>query len=271
MKHFVFLAAALAAAAPAAAQHEGHGAPPPATTAEWTSLPRVSARAQGSRGAQIVTANSAATEMSVLAPDGGTTTLALTDGKAEFKPQGGNYHLVTAVDACDVHVATATTAVYFSNPGPAPTAILKRNAEGLRMTPERLPREHAAYRAGETTRFRVTMDGQPYPGAKIRFETANGSRSEWASDLDGWVAVTFPEDFPPRDQRPPEGHRRPTTAEFVVAAIHQTGTVQHIGAFNYTYRPNAYDGSSLAAGAGFGFLGMVAAFPLLRRRKGGVK
>lgn len=269
----LLLAAALLAAAPAAAQHEGHGAPAQAAAgaAAWTGLPTIAARLQGRIGAQITTANSAATEVSVVAPEGGTATIALSDGKAGYKPAGGNYHLVSAVDACDTHVATASTAVYFPNPGPAPTAILQQSRPGLTVTPERLPREHAAYRAGETWRFLVAMDGQPFPGARIRIETANGSRSETVSDIDGRVDVTFPDDFPPRDQRPPEAHGRPTTAEFVVAAIHQTGTVQHIGAFNHSYRPNAYDGMSLAAGAGFGVLGMALAAPFVRRRKGGAQ
>lgn len=268
----ILAAVALLAAAPAAAQHDHHAAPPPAAGApEWTKLPTISAGLRGRMGAAIEVFNGAAFEATVTAPDGAATTLPLAEGKASHKPAVGNYHLVTAVDACDVHVATASTAVYFPNPGDAPTAILEAPRKGLTIMPERLPREHAAYRAGETWRFVVTMDGQPFPGAKVRFETANGSREELVSDIDGTVDVTFPEDFPPRDQRPPEAHGRPVTAGFVVAAIHQTGTLQHIGAFNHSYRPGAFDGSSLATGAGFAVLGMVFAAPLLRRRKGGAK
>lgn len=273
MRFPMFLALVLLAAAPAAAQHANHGAPPAADAGEpeWTKLPTLSAALRGRTGAQISVFNGAAGEVAALAPDGTTTTLPLAAGTASYKPATGNYHLLTAVDACDVHVATAATAVYFPNPGRAPTDILAAPRQGLTIVPERLPREHSAYRAGETWRFVVTMDGQPFPGAKVRFETANGSRIELVSDVDGTVDVTFPEDFPPRDQRPPEAHGRPVTADFVVAATFQTGTVQHIGAFNYSYRPGAYDGASLAMGAGFALLGMVAAAPLLRRRKGGAK
>jgi hypothetical protein len=159
--------------------------------------------------------------------------------------------------------------VYFSNPGPAPTALLAAAPDGLAVVPERLPREHAAYRAGEVARFRVTFNGKPQGGAKVRFETSNGTRTEATAQPDGSIAITFPEDFPPRDQRPPEAHGRPTEAQFVIAAIGQIDGAQHIGAFNYSYRPGAYDGMSLWAGMGFAALGMVSAVPFLRRRDKG--
>jgi hypothetical protein len=269
MKMLPLLAVLLAAAAPAQAQHAGHDMPArPAATA-WTTLPLVQARPQGPGGAEVRLTNSAALDVTMTSPKGDSVSVLTEAGKAKIKPDTGNYHLLTAVEACDTHVATAATAVYFSNPGPAPTALLKRAQTGLTVLPERLPREHGAYRAGETWRFRVAFDGTPFPGAKVRLETSNGSRAELVSGIDGSVEVHFPEDFPPRDQRPPERHGQPDQAQFVVAAISQTGATQHIGAFNYVYRPNAYDGSSLWTGAGFAALGMICAVPLLRRRAKG--
>ncbi|HSV29943.1 MAG TPA: hypothetical protein VLL76_10305, partial [Candidatus Omnitrophota bacterium] len=260
--------AALLAAAPALAQHENHGAPPPSPNG-WTTLPIVEARLKGRMGVELSAPNGAARTMVVTPPKGEKATLDAPGGKASFKPVDGNYHLVTAVDACDVHVATATTAVYFPNPGAAPTKILKQPAEGLTVVPDKLPREHASYRAGETWVFHVAKDGQPFPGAKVRLETGNGTKAELVSDMEGKVAVTFPEDFPPRDQRPPEAHGRPLQSPFVVAAIVQTGSLQHIGAFNHVYRPGAYDGMSVWAGAGFGLVGMALAAPFVRRRRTG--
>lgn len=267
------LAAMLAGTAPARAQHSGHDmAPPAAPSSSWTTLPLVQVNGRGANGAEITTANGAPSVVTVVPPKGDSTAPALNGGIATFKPAVGNYHLVRSVETCEAHVATAVTAVYFANPGPAPTGILRQAAPDLTIMPERLPREHGAYRAGEDWRFVVRFNGQPFPGAKVRFETSNGTKTEFRSGLDGGVTVTFPDDFPPRNERPPEGHGRPTQAQFVIAAIDQTGAVQHLGAFNYTYRPGAFDGSSLWAGAGFAALGMIAAVPFLRRRaKGGCR
>ncbi|MGE5546224.1 MAG: hypothetical protein ACM33T_04975 [Solirubrobacterales bacterium] len=272
MRKLSFALAALLTAAPALGQEHDHGAAPQSAATGWTSLPLVQATLKGRGGAELVTANSAAREIAIVPPKGTAVTLAVADGKATFKPQIGNYHLVSAVDSCDTHVATASTAVYFSNPGPAPTEILRQPAAGLSVVPERLPREHGAFRAGETWRFLVSMDGKPLSGATVRVETGNGSKAQLLSDAAGLVNVTFPDDFPPRDRRPPETHGRPTQAPFVVAAVMQSGELQHIGAFNYAYRPGADDGMSLWAGAGFAFVGMVIAAPLVRRRnKGGAR
>lgn len=271
MKLIPWLAAlSIAAALPAQAQHAGHDMPAKAEPTAWTDLPLVSARTRGPGGTEVRVVNSAAREVVVSPPKGELRTLELANGRAEVKPEIGNYHLLSALDSCDTHAATASTAVYFANPGPAPTTLLRQTRDGLTVTPERLPREHGAWRAGDTARFVVTMDGNPFPGAKVRFETSNGTKTELSAQPDGSVEIRFPEDFAPRDQRPPEAHGRPTQAQFVVAAIDNSSGVHRLGAFNYTYRPNAYDGMSLWTGAGFAALGMISAAPLLRRRdKGG--
>lgn len=273
MKRSILLATALLLGSQHAhAQHSGHDMPTRAEAKAWTQLPLVVARARGPMAAEISLANSSAGEVTFSPPKGSAHTLTLANGRTEVKAEIGNYHLVSAVDACDSHVATASTPVYFSNPGPAPTTLLKQEQAGLTVLPLRLPREHGAWRAGEVARFRVAFDGKPFPGAKVRLETSNGSRIETDSQLDGTAEITFPDDFAPRDQRPPEAHGRPTQAQFVIAAISQTGTVQHVGAFNHVYRPGAFDGTSVWTGLGFAALGMVSATPLLRRRaKGGRK
>lgn len=266
MKRSLVLALALLASGPVAAQHNHGGGTAP--QAAWTSLPLVQVRPQGRLEMVAAPVNmSLATGVTVVPPKGAPKVLSLEGGRARVVPDVGNYHLARVREDCDSHVATAATALYFSNPGPAPSALLAEPGDGLAILPERLPREHSSFRAGETWPFRVTVDGRPLPGARVVLETANGTRQRLSADLDGRVLVTFPADFPPLDQRPPEVHGQPAGAAFVVATTLETGARPQTAAFNLSYRPATLDGTSPWTGAGFALVGAVLAAPLVRRRR----
>lgn len=259
----------LAASAPAQAQHEHHAAAPaersPSKT--WTAIPMAQGRPAGRAEAVAMTANMDIDSLVVIAPDGTTGALTLENAQARIKPKSGNYHLVLAQGRAGETTVNAATAVYFSNPGPAPAKILSNPPAGLMLLPERLPREHANFRSGEAVRFRLTADGTPLPGMPVQVETANGTHQTLSTDLDGWVQVSLPADFPPVDQRPQEAHGRPLTAGFVLSASLNTGAQPRLASFAYAYGPHQLDKVSPASGAGMALLGMAFALPLILRRK----
>ena len=265
---FVTLAL-LAASAPALAQHENHAAPPTGRgqAKTWTATPVVLGRPAGRAEAAAMAANMEVDSLVVIAPDGTNGALSVENGQARIKPKSGNYHLVLAQGRAGEAVVNAASAVYFSNPGPAPTKILGSPPAGLMLLPERLPREHANFRSGDTVRFRLTADGMPLPGMPVHAETANGTHQKLSTDLNGWVQVSFPADFPPVDQRPEEAHGRPLTAGFVLSASLNTGAEPRLASFAYVYGPKQLDKASPTFGAVFALLGVAFAIPLILRRK----
>lgn len=184
-------------------------------------------------------------------------------------PKLGNYHWVIARSEKDGEVRVASTVAYFSNPGAAPTALLQVPKNELEIVPEPLPREHGAYRETEKWNFVVRMNGVPVPNQAVTLETEFGSRSTFQTNAQGRAVVLFPRDFKPapQPQGAPGGHEMgPRRAKFVLAAEREDGGKKYLTAFNYNYSPDADRNRSLAWGAAFGVLGMVAATPLLRRR-----
>ncbi|MBR9970945.1 hypothetical protein [Magnetospirillum sulfuroxidans] len=271
MRIFLMAAIAVATASPALAQHD-HASPSAQAAAQgWTATPIVTARPAGRLEAVATPLNMTADAVRVVPPQGPTRSLSLNDGKARITPEIGNYHLVLASSDHDGSFITAATAIYFSNPGPGPGDLLAAARPGLLLLPERLPREHSSYRSGESVRFRLMADGQPLPGAVVNLETANGTHQRLYSDLDGWVLVTFPADFPPIDQRPPQVHGRPNGSAFALSARLGSGAIPRLASFAYTYGPDQLDGTSPWAGFALAVLGMVLAAPLVIRRTGAAK
>lgn len=180
-------------------------------------------------------------------------------------PRVGNYHWLVARQESPAEVRVASTAWFFSNPGTAPTTLLRQPKQELEIVPELLPREHGVYREAEAWRFLVRWKGAPLPNQKVTLETEFGSRSSYISNAGGVVMVLFPRDF--RDQPGRAGNamgRR--RAKFVLGTEYDADGRRYLTAFNYTYSPDPARERSPGWGAAFGALGMVAALPLLRRR-----
>jgi hypothetical protein len=197
----------------------------------------------------------------------------VTEGKGAVrtrgKRQGGWYRVLAEGTGPDGPVR-AGTVVYFSNPGPAPRQMLANALPGLELVPVELPREHRHYRAGETWSFVVRRDGDPLTEHPVLFETAQGVSQSLFTDGQGVVRVTFPDDFPaePEQGAGHGGHRRGPRTAFVLSTVAPgSGGGRMLAAFNYHYRPGPYAGKSLWLGGGFALLGMVAAVPLVIRRK----
>lgn len=264
-------------------RHEGHRAAAdaqqrPRMTRDWTGYPLIQP-AMGGRGergtVQLTQNNLAAAVLDVYAPDGPDetkhrqVTLAPEGAKiAPVSPKNGNYYWVSAREEKAGQVNVASTAVYFSNPGAAPTRLLLERHNELEIIPQPLPREHGSYRESEKWSFLLRYDGKPLANREVRFETEFGSKSVFTSDGEGKVTVLFPYDFKAEEPGRGDDHQRgPRRARFVLAAQHEADGRQYLTAFNYTYSPDATRGKSLGAGVGFLMLGMALAVPLWRRGK----
>lgn len=184
-------------------------------------------------------------------------------------PRLGNYYWVTARQEKDDQVTVASTPYYFGDPGPAPTRLLLEQKHELEIIPQPLPREHGSWRESEKWQFMLRFNGQPLANTTLRMETEFGTRTAFASDEKGMVAVLFPRDFKPAEKTPgQDGHAHgPRRAKFVLVAEHDAGGKHYLTAFNYTYSADADRNRDLLAGVGFGVVGMLLAAPLLRRRK----
>lgn len=265
------LAGAAAAQEPGGQHDHQEHAPSAAKSADWTALPMIRASRAGRSAARIALSGLRADQLKVLAP-GGESWIEPVDGTGAARltmRKDGNYHWLIAREETAEAVRAASAAAYFSNPGPAPAKMLARPAGGLEIVPAPLPREHRHYRAKETWPFLLRFDGQPVPGAMLTLETANGTRLSKPTDATGRVEITFPDDFAPERARGTDRHGRPPAAEFVVSARHAANGRQYLTAFNDRYSPDAFAAKSVWPGIAFLGLGMVAAAPLLRRRREG--
>jgi hypothetical protein len=283
VRRLTFIAVLTLAGPATFAQHD-HSAAPLAVTKpetrptarEWTKQPLL-VPVMGQRGersgAALRPTGIEATELRVFAADGPGDRRQVAypvgpDG-AKFKPaepNTGNYHWVIARQESDAEVRVASTAWYFSNPGEAPTELLKQSRHELEIVPEPLPREHGHYRESEKWRFLVRWQGRPLANQPLAMETEFGSRSSILTDAEGYATIVFPRDFRPPREGERAGHGGPRRAKFVLATERTDAGKRYLTAFNYSYSPDPDRDRSLGWGAAFGLIGMVAALPLLRRR-----
>lgn len=269
------------------AQHE-HPAPtsPAAAPAMrpaarlWTQQPLLlpGRTARGERAAAILRPQGiAAATVTVFAAEGPADRLKVNypvdaEGAkiAAATPQIGNYHWVIAREESTGEVRVASAVWYFGNPGDSPKDLLKAPKHELEIVPDPLPREHGNYRESEKWRFLVRLNGQPLAGQPVTLETEFGSRSTVLSDAAGFATVLFPRDFKPAGAAAGEqGGHGPRRAAFVLSTAKEMGGRRYLTAFNHTYGQDGDRNKSLGWGATFGLVGMLAATPLLRRRKTG--
>lgn len=183
---------------------------------------------------------------------------------------GGNYHWVTAEGVNGQRFAS--TVHYFSNPGPAPRKMLMQDKISLEIRPVNLPREHQQFRANESWDFQVLSKGESLANVKVVLETSNGTTVELSTNNSGIVSVPFPDDFKSQDDEHKHhaqhasantGHRR-QSAKFVLSLQHE----DIITAFNYKYRPDAFNNKVVIPAIGLLFFGsLVTGILLFRRRK----
>jgi len=266
--------ALLCAALPVAAQqdHAGH-APGRAAGVAWTAQPLLlpASGGRGERAAAVLRPSGIAAATldvygPVAGPQGARQTVAVDAAGARISsvtPKIGNYHWLVMREETPERVKVASTAWYFGNPGPSPTALLAEPKHELEIVPEPLPREHGSYRESEKWRFIVRLRGQPLAAQALTLETEFGSRSTFTTDAAGVATVLFPRDF--KAEAKEGGHGRPS-AGFVLSTEKESDGVRYLTAFNLNYGPDADRQRSLAWGAAFGLLGLLAASPLLRRR-----
>ena len=278
----------LAVAGPSAAQHDHsqHAAAAPSPEApvaqrpaarEWTRLPILTPAMSrgGERGtAALKMSGIDVAELTVFAAGGPDERrrVAYPVGPEGAKieaaaPKVGNYHWVVARQESESEVRVASTVWYFSNPGPAPTELLKQAKHELEIVPLPLPREHSTYREAEKREFLVRWNGAPLAAKALTLETEFGSRSSFVTDTRGVATVLLPRDIREAKGRGgEEAMMGPQRARFVLGTEHEVDGKRYVTAFNYTYSPDPDRTRSLVWGVAFGVIGMAAALPMLRRR-----
>jgi len=244
----------------------------------WTEQPLIlpAEQAMGERAnVRLKTERIAATALTVFAPEGPPERRKVDyplgpDGAriASATPKIGNYHWVIAREETSEAVRVASTAWYFGNPGDSPKNLLLEAKHELEIVPQPLPREHSAYREAEKWRFLVRFKGAPLPHQPLLLETEHGSRSTVFTDAAGVASVLFPRDFKPATDAAHAGHG-PRRASFVLSTVWQADGRRFETAFNHFYAPDPERNRSLGWGALFGLIGMLAATPLLQRRRNG--
>lgn len=254
----------------------GGGATGQASALHWTTAPVLlpARTARGERNQAVLQlAGIAANAIEVYAADGPAdrrkVSYSVTDGRAQIEsatPKTGNYHWVVAREEHADEVRVASTAWYFSNPGASPKELLQTPKHELEIVPEPLPREHASYRESEKWRFFVRFQGKPLADTALVLETEFGTRTSFLTDRHGYATVLFPRDF-----RPAKGEGRnnhgPRRANFALSVAHAADGRRYFTAFNHFYGEDPERTRSLAWGASFLFVGMIAGAPLLRRKR----
>ena len=243
---------------------------------EWTRQPLLVGRAErGERaGAVLTLRNVAAPHVTVYASEGPAERLKVDypveEGGAKISavtPKIGNYHWVIAREETPELVKVASTAWYFGNPGDSPKDMLTLTKHELEIVPAPLPREHRSYREAEKWDFLVRFNGKPLASQPLGFETEFGSRSTVVTNATGVATLVFPRDFKTPTKAEGESNDPRQRGRFVLTAEKEQDGKRYVTAFNFTYSQDPERNRSLGWGAAFSVLGMVAATPLLRRRK----
>ncbi len=268
MRREIVLLVWLTASGALFAQHRHGPAGSGEGTTAWTSQALLLVERGGERASSRVRVQGlpGASTLQVFGPAGGQRRVDLVDGQATVEnadPGVGNYHWLLAREATDQHVGVASAVWYSGVPGPSPRRLLAQPMSELEIVPDPLPREHGSYRESEKWRFVVRFMGQPLAAQRLVMETANGSRLVVQTDHEGGATVLFPRDF--RGATASGGHAR-RQAGFVLSTEHQADGRHFITSFNASYGEDADRDRSLPWGAAFGLLGMLSAWPLLRRR-----
>jgi hypothetical protein len=240
----------------------------------WTDLPLLKTKASGERRERVtvvpqnIVADAVDAWSNRIADAAGRRRLPLEMAGAKLdKPASGGFHWLAAREESGDAVRVASTVYYYGERGAEnPTDMFMTQKHELEIVPQPYPREHSRYRANGDWKFLVRFNGQPLSGQKIVLETSNGSRRELASDAQGIVVASIPDDFKAETAGKEAGHGRPG-ADFVLAVEHADGGKTYLTAFNAAYGKNAFDQRSISMGLGFTLLGMLGAAPLLRRRK----
>lgn len=288
MNAHILLAGVLLATASAALAH-GHGhTGHPSETARgaplaWTTSPLIEESSAGMRNRTVIVVRNLPVETVRVYPPTGAGKFPdsfavhgretpydapLHRSRFALVPEGrGNYYWIMARAESPTTVTIAGTVRYFSNPGPAPTAMLGVAKSELEIVPEPLPREHWQYREGEIWPFNLRFRGHPLTNTPVWFIGEHGARHRFLSDSQGTVRITFPEDIPVAPGTRTRGHHERPKARFVLVAEHHDAGRRYLTAFNYSYTASAMRGRSLMAGVGFMLLGGILATPLLRRQK----
>ncbi|MBL8258242.1 MAG: hypothetical protein JNM60_00300 [Candidatus Competibacteraceae bacterium] len=259
--------------------HEGHG---PGLSAAWTDLPLIEAVPGRDRSsATFHLSQLSAGEVKAYAPgdqaplpegvrfkaDRLEWEIPVRNGRFRLESTGvGNYHWLQAREETPESVKVASTAHFFSNPGPAPTAMLARPKTELEIVPTPLPREHNRYRAGEEWDFALRFRGQPLAGATLQWISDAGTRASFTSDAAGQARVRFPADVRPAAGQRAQ-HGRGAANRFVLAVEHTVDGRRYLTAFNGSYAENAFARRSLLWGSGFLVVGGLLGLPLIVRRK----
>lgn len=264
------LAALTLAAQPAWAERPGRDCRA-AERSAFSSLPLLlSAGQPGRSGVVYCLANIRADAVEVRDGAGGFGTDRVPVENGRFVAAAGkvgNYHWLQAGEDSPAGVYTASTAQYFANPGPAPTAMLQLAKAELEVVPQPLPREHWRYRAGETWTFLVRFRGEPMPNLGVRLETSGGSHQVLKTDAQGLVRVTFPNDLGQPAARGGHDHGGGQNNFVLAAGLTDANGRYYLTGFNHVYGAAATQGRSLGAGLGFLLLGGLVAAPLVIKRK----
>lgn len=251
------------------AHHKHHQT---AEITSWTQMPVLKATPQQNRRAKVYGWENIQQPTLLVYPsskEDSATPWSLTpdDDSARLKARkNGGYHWLIAQQQTDETIITANTVVYFSRPGPNPVSLLTTHKSILEITPVTLPREHRRYRAGERWPFEIRYHGRPLPGVEVIFKNAQGTQQHYTSDDNGRFMLHFPDDFSLLDGSNGGHHGRPKIDFVISVEWYQDGKTL-LSSFNYTYGENAFANTSRWLGAGFMLFGMLAASPLIRRKK----
>ena len=252
------------------------GAPmPQSSAASWTTYPVIApVKGRFSRSAKRVALKNIKADhldvwrsLAAADTDKSKTSITAENGVYAVKSDGmGGYSVIVARQETPEEVLSAASTVYFSMPAPAPRAMLALVKSELEVTPDPLPREHQHFQENTGWGFIVRFNGQPLAKKEVHFQTAYGTKRQLLTDEKGKVLITFPEDFPDKQDDHNNNHGR-RYAPFVVATSHADNGRHYTSAFNDLYAPGPYKDKSVWAGYGFLALGMISALPLLHRKR----
>jgi hypothetical protein len=205
-------------------------------------------------------------QVSYYSPDLSQQTLNAENNSDKYVlPKTGmdNYHALIAQRSTEkIHESALRYPYMRGKPsGESPKKVIRSHKLPLEIVPDPMVREHWRFYSQNTHRFQILFNEKPLSNSWVILKTSNDSTIELASDQDGFVEFTLPDDF--SDIKP--GRRANKPAEFMLRTAHVDGDKTYTTNFTESYSVNPSHWNSNLGGVITLSLGFLSGIVIMRK------
>lgn len=174
-----------------------------------------------------------------------------------------NYHALVAQKKTDsTHESSLRYAYMRGKPsGYSPENLIKNHKLPLEIVPEPMIREHWRFYTNNRHIFQILFNEKPLVDTWVILQTANGTKLDSKTDINGKVAFILPDDF--KDIKP--GRRANKPQDFLLRTVHIADNITYKTNFSAPYSVNPSHWQSNSGGILALSIGFISGIVVMRR------